>query len=67
MKHAHFIGIGGTGLSAIARVLLERGVTVTGSDVQDSPQIGALRNAGASIAVGHAAGNIAGADIVVRS
>ena len=67
MKHAHFIGIGGTGLSAIARVLLERGITVTGSDVQDSPQIGALRSAGASITVGHLAGNIAGADIVVRS
>ena len=67
MTHTHFIGIGGTGLSAIARVLLERGVTVTGSDIHDSPQVGALRNAGAYITIGHAAGNVAGADIVVRS
>jgi UDP-N-acetylmuramate--alanine ligase len=67
MTHTHFIGIGGTGLSAIARILLERGVTVTGSDIHDSPQIGLLRNAGAKITIGHAAGNVSGADIVVRS
>jgi UDP-N-acetylmuramate--alanine ligase len=67
MTHIHFIGIGGTGLSAIARVLLERGVIVTGSDMQDSPLIGSLRDSGASITIGHAASHVLGADIVVRS
>ncbi|MCW5879108.1 MAG: UDP-N-acetylmuramate--L-alanine ligase [Anaerolineales bacterium] len=63
----HFIGIGGTGLSAIARVLLERGQAVTGSDREDSPLAQALRRAGATVHIGHAAGNVNGAAQVVRS
>ena len=63
----HFIGIGGSGLSAIALVLLERGVQVSGSDRQLSPQARRLQGLGAQIFLGHAAGNIAGADLVVRS
>jgi UDP-N-acetylmuramate--alanine ligase len=63
----HFIGIGGTGLSAIARVLLERGEHVTGSDREDSPLAEALRASGVDVRVGHAAGNVNGATRVVRS
>ena len=67
MDHIHLIGIGGTGLSAIARVLLESGYTVSGSDMQDSPLAQAVRDAGAQVFIGHAPENIAGADLVVRS
>ena len=65
--HIHLVGIGGTGLSAIARVLLESGFTVSGSDMQDSPLAQAVREAGAQVFIGHTAGNIAGADQIVRS
>ncbi len=67
MAHIHFIGIGGTGLSAIARVLLERGDTVTGSDRNPSALADAVREAGAQVYIGHAAENVQGADLVVRS
>ena len=67
MTHVHLIGIGGTGLSAIARVLLERGNIVSGSDQQDSALAQAVRETGAEVFIGHATGNITGADLVVRS
>ena len=67
MKHVHFIGIGGTGLSAIARVLLERGYTVSGSDRVASPLFDAITKAGAQTFIGHAADQIDGAEIVIRS
>jgi len=67
MAHTHFIGIGGTGLSAMARVLLERGEQVSGSDREMSELVTSLRAAGAEIHIGHAAENVAGADIAVRS
>jgi UDP-N-acetylmuramate--alanine ligase len=67
MMHIHLVGIGGTGLSAIARVLLESGYTVSGSDMQESALTRAVQNAGARVYIGHAAKNIAGADQVVRS
>jgi len=67
MTHIHLIGIGGTGLSAIARVLLESGYIVSGSDMNDSPLVKAVRDAGAQVFIGHAAENIAGADLIVRS
>ncbi|MEA3326229.1 MAG: UDP-N-acetylmuramate--L-alanine ligase [Chloroflexota bacterium] len=67
MKHVHFIGIGGTGLSAIARVLLERGYTVSGSDLEASPLFEAISKAGAQTFLGHAAEQINGAEIVIRS
>jgi UDP-N-acetylmuramate--alanine ligase len=66
-KSTHFIGIGGTGISAIARVLVERGEAVTGSDREDSPLTAGLRQAGVKITIGHAAGNVNGATQVVRS
>ncbi len=67
MTHVHFVGIGGTGLSAIARVLLENGATVTGSDRTLSPLAADLQKAGATIYLGHAPENVRGADWVVRS
>lgn len=67
MAHTHFIGIGGTGLSAIARVLLERGEEVSGSDREMSVLVEELRSAGAVIHIGHRVENVAGADIAVRS
>jgi UDP-N-acetylmuramate--alanine ligase len=67
MKHVHFIGIGGTGLSAIARLLLESGYTVSGSDRTLSPLAHAVAAAGAKVTVGHTAENVQGADVVVRS
>lgn len=67
MTHVHFIGIGGTGLSAIARVLLEMGLTVSGSDRVLSPFAEQLKRDGATVYTGHNAQNVAGADWVVRS
>jgi UDP-N-acetylmuramate--alanine ligase len=67
MTHIHLIGIGGTGLSAIARLLLEMGHTVTGSDRVDSPFVQDLRSAGVTISIGHSPENVRGADLVVRS
>jgi len=67
MTHVHFIGIGGTGLSAIARLLLEMGTTISGSDRVLSPFAAKLQADGATIYIGHRAENVAGADWVVRS
>lgn len=64
-RHIHFVGIGGAGLSALARVLLGRGAIVSGSDAKPSAVLRELENAGAKIFVGHAAENIVGADAVV--
>jgi UDP-N-acetylmuramate--alanine ligase len=63
----HLIGIGGTGLSAIARVLLESGYRVSGSDQQLSPLATSLIEAGAQVFIGHRAENVQGADLVIRS
>lgn len=67
MRHVHLIGICGSGLSAIAVILLERGVTVTGSDRQLSPLGERVQAAGGKVYIGHKAAQIAGADLVVRS
>jgi UDP-N-acetylmuramate--alanine ligase len=67
MAHYHLVGIGGTGLSAIARVLFERGNTVSGSDMLLSPLAQELINLGISVSIGHNEKNISGADIVIRS
>lgn len=63
----HFIGVGGTGLSAIARVLLESGYTVSGSDRARSPLAQAVKAAGAKVYFDHRAENVNGADVVIRS
>src|SRR5579864_7733349 len=63
----HFVGVGGSGMSGIAAVLLNLGYTVQGSDQRESAVTEWLRGLGARIAIGHAAANIAGADVVVVS
>src|SRR3954447_15048722 len=63
----HFVGIGGAGLSGIARILLARGLRVSGSDAKDSRTLTALRALGATVHVGHAAANVGDADTVVVS
>ncbi|MEY3151121.1 MAG: UDP-N-acetylmuramate--L-alanine ligase, partial [Chloroflexota bacterium] len=67
MKHFHLVGIGGAGLSAIARVLLESGQLVSGSDEQETEFTARLRSSGVRIFIGHAAQNIAGAELVLVS
>jgi UDP-N-acetylmuramate--alanine ligase len=67
MTHVHFIGIGGSGLSAIARLLKESGYEVTGSDQTLSPFAADLQNIGVTIFIGHHPRNVNGADWVVRS
>jgi UDP-N-acetylmuramate--alanine ligase len=67
MTHVHLIGIGGTGLSAIAMVLLESGYTVSGSDLHFSELAKSVVSAGAQFYLGHNPENVEGADIVVRS
>jgi UDP-N-acetylmuramate--alanine ligase len=63
----HFVGVGGIGMSAIARVLRARGAEVSGSDVGVTPLIDRLRLEGVHVTIGHAAGNVRGADVVVVS
>jgi len=67
MAKVHFIGIGGSGISAIARLMLERGDTVTGSDRVLSSFASELQKAGATVYIGHHPRNITDADYVVRS
>jgi UDP-N-acetylmuramate--alanine ligase len=67
MKHIHLIGIGGSGLSAIALFLAERGYTVTGSDRTLSPLARQLSAHGVTVYAGHDAINVVNADVVVRS
>ncbi len=58
----HFVAIGGAGMSGIARIMLSRGVTVSGSDSAASALLDELAAAGARVAVGHAAVNLGDAD-----
>lgn len=66
-RRIHLIGVGGTGISAIARVLMEQGALVSGSDLKRSPAAEALARDGAQIFVGHRAEQVNGADLVVTS
>ncbi len=61
----HFIGIGGSGMSGIARILIGMGHKVTGSDLRDTSNVAALRELGATIHIGHAAENLGNPDTVV--
>jgi UDP-N-acetylmuramate--alanine ligase len=61
----HFVGIGGSGMSGIAHLFLDRGILVSGSDRDDSPYLQPLRDRGVSISVGHLADNVANADTLV--
>jgi len=66
-QHAHFIGIGGIGMSGIAEILLSLGMRVSGSDLRRSPVTDRLARLGATVYEGHDAANIAGATVVVTS
>ncbi len=59
MERPHFIGIGGAGMSGIAKILAQRGAAVAGSDARDSETAQALRGHGATVHIGHAAGHLA--------
>ena len=63
----HFIGIGGAGMSGIAKIMLSQGITVSGSDVKDSTVTENLRTMGAQIFIGHHGKNIEGVDLLVLS
>ena len=67
VKNIHFVGIGGSGMSGIAEVLVNLGFAVSGSDLADSPTTRRLAGFGVRTMIGHAEQNIAGADAVVVS
>lgn len=67
VQHIHFVGIGGIGMSGIAEVLLDLDFQVSGSDLSDSAILQRLRQAGATIYIGHDGANIKGADAIVVS
>jgi UDP-N-acetylmuramate--alanine ligase len=67
IKHIHFVGVGGAGMSGIAEVLRNLGYLISGSDIADSPTLRRLSELGIQTFVGHAAANVIGADAVVTS
>ena len=67
LGRVHFVGVGGAGMSGIARILIARGLTVSGSDAKDSRELAALRVLGADVHVGHRTEQVHGADTVVVS
>jgi UDP-N-acetylmuramate--alanine ligase len=67
VKHVHFVGIGGSGMSGIAEVLFNLGFEVSGSDMADNAATRHLRELGATVVAGHAPEHVLGADVVVVS
>ena len=67
IRHIHFVGLGGSGMSGIAEVLLNLGYVISGSDLSDSATLQRLAGLGIRTYVGHAAANVMGADAVVTS
>jgi UDP-N-acetylmuramate--alanine ligase len=67
IRHIHFIGVGGSGMSGIAEVLLNLGYTISGSDLSDSSTLRRLADLGIQTHVGHSADHVRGADAVVTS
>lgn len=67
LDRVHLVGIGGAGMSGLARILLARGAVVSGSDAKESRVLSALAALGARIVIGHAPGNLGDATIVVTS
>ena len=67
IKHIHFVGIGGSGMSGIAEVLSNLGYVISGSDLSDSATLKRLASLGVTTYVGHAEAHVAGADAVVTS
>jgi len=67
IRSAHLVGIGGAGMSGLARLLLAGGVRVSGSDLKETPALTQLRAAGAEVRVGHRPKNVGDVDAVVIS
>ncbi|AOS80472.1 MULTISPECIES: UDP-N-acetylmuramate--L-alanine ligase [Hydrogenophaga] len=67
IRHIHFVGIGGAGMSGIAEVLLNQGFTISGSDLGESAATRRLESLGAKVCIGHEAKHIEGADAIVTS
>jgi UDP-N-acetylmuramate--alanine ligase len=67
VRHIHFVGIGGAGMSGIAEVLANQGYEVSGSDLSDSATVARLRGLGIQVFIGHAASQVRDADAVVTS
>lgn len=67
IRHIHFVGIGGAGMSGIAEVLLNQGYRISGSDLGESATTRRLQSLGAQVFVGHDAHHIEGADAIVTS
>jgi UDP-N-acetylmuramate--alanine ligase len=67
IRHIHFVGVGGSGMSGIAEVLLNLGYQISGSDLADSATLKRLASLGIKTSVGHAPAHVAGADAVVTS
>ena len=65
IKHIHFVGVGGSGMSGIAEVLFNLGYGVSGSDLADNATTQRLAALGIRVDVGHSADNVTGADAVV--
>ena len=66
-KRVHFIGVGGAGMSGLARIALSHGISVSGSDAKDSSVVIALSALGAVVSTTHSADNVDGSDLVVYS
>ena len=67
IKHIHFIGIGGSGMIGIARVLLKKGYKVSGSDITETHELKKLKKNGAKVYIGHDQANIKNVNLVVVS
>ena len=67
IQHIHFVGIGGSGMSGIAEVLLTLGYKVSGSDLKKTDVTEHLQKLGAKVSIGHKGENIEGANVVVTS
>lgn len=67
IERAHFVGIGGSGMSGLAKMFLERGISVSGSDRADSPGLRTLEDLGATVYVGHDAAHLGDADTVIHT
>ncbi|RYF43603.1 MAG: UDP-N-acetylmuramate--L-alanine ligase, partial [Comamonadaceae bacterium] len=67
VKHIHFVGVGGAGMSGIAEVLRNQGYVISGSDLSDSATLRRLQGLGIKTCIGHQASHIDGADVIVTS
>lgn len=66
-KRIHFVGVGGSGMSGLARIAISHGIQVSGSDASETSVISALKALGVEISIGHQEENIKGADLIVFS